>query len=82
MVLGFWEMAHGLSGLTMATGIGPVKPGPILPEIYLTIMLLVAKFGQYKMMPKNLKMTETLTHGYSFESTQRELSYEYLHDRV
>ena len=27
-------------------------------------------------------MTETLAHGYSFESTQRELSNEYLHDRV
>ena len=27
-------------------------------------------------------MTETLAHGYSYESTQRELSGEYQHDRV
>ena len=27
-------------------------------------------------------MTETLAHGYSSESTQRELSNEYQHDRV
>ena len=27
-------------------------------------------------------MTETLEHGYSLESTQRELSNEYQHDRV
>ena len=27
-------------------------------------------------------MTETLANGYSFESTQRELSNEYQHDRV
>ena len=27
-------------------------------------------------------MTETLAHGYSFDSTQRELSNEYQHDRV
>ena len=26
-------------------------------------------------------MTETLAHGYSFDSTQRELSNEYEHDR-
>ena len=31
---------------------------------------------------KYLKMTETLANGYSSESTQRELSNEYLHDRV
>ena len=28
------------------------------------------------------KMTETLAHGYSSESTQQELSNEYQHDRV
>ena len=33
-------------------------------------------------MQKPLKMTETLAHGYSSESTQRELSNEYQHDRV
>ena len=37
---------------------------------------------QYKMMHKTWKMTETLVHGYSSESTQRELFNEYQHDRV
>ena len=42
-------------------------------------MLLWAKDD----VPKNLKkMTETLAHGYSSESTQRELFGEYQHDRV
>ena len=42
-------------------------------------MLLVANFGQYKMMRKPRKMTETMAHGYSPDSTQRqrELSNEY-----
>ena len=31
---------------------------------------------------KPLKMTETMAHGYSFESTQQKLSNEYKHDRV
>ena len=49
----------------------------------LTLMLLVAyRFGQYKKMQKTWKMTETLANGYSSESTQRELSNEYQHDRV
>ena len=47
-------------------------------------------FGQYKMMQKTYKMTETLVHGYLSESTQKELSEstqkelsnEYQHDRV
>ena len=40
-------------------------------------------FCHYKMMPiKNWKMIETLAPGYSYESTQRELSNEYQHDRV
>ena len=34
-------------------------------------MLLVANFGQYKMMQKSWNMIETLAHGYSYESTQR-----------
>ena len=35
------------------------------------------------MMQKNLEgETETLAHGYSSESTQRDLSNEYQHDRV
>ena len=45
-------------------------------------MLLVANFGQYKMMRKTWKMSETLANGYSSESTQRELSNEYQHDQV
>ena len=39
-------------------------------------MLLVANFGQYKIMQKGWKMTETLAYWYSFESTQQELSNE------
>ena len=34
------------------------------------------------MMQKNFKMTETLAHGYSSESTQRELPDEYQYYRV
>ena len=33
-------------------------------------------------MQKNFKMTEPLAHGYSSESTQRELPNEYQHDSV
>ena len=44
-------------------------------------MLLVANLANAKWC-KNLKMTETLAHGYSSESTQRELSNEYQHGRV
>ena len=40
------------------------------------------KFGQYKIMQKTWKMTETLAYEYSSESTQWELSNEYQHDRV
>ena len=39
-------------------------------------------FCQYKMMQKCRKMTEILAIGYSSESTQRELSNKYQHDRV
>ena len=41
-----------------------------------------AQFDYYKMIQKTYKMTETLAHGHSFESTQQELSNEYQHDRV
>ena len=34
------------------------------------------------MMQKNVKIIETLAHGYSSESTRRELFNEYQHDRV
>ena len=37
---------------------------------------------QYKMIKKTWEITETLAYGYSSESTQRELSNEYQHDRV
>ena len=40
------------------------------------------QFGQYKMMQKTWKMTETLGHEYSSVSTEGELSNEYQHDRV
>ena len=39
-------------------------------------------FGRYKIMQKTWKMTETLAHGYSSESTQWELSDEYQHEKV
>ena len=45
-------------------------------------MLLVANFGQYKMKHRTLKVTETLDHWYSSESTQQELFTEYQHDGV
>ena len=38
--------------------------------------------GQYKIMQKSWKITETLVNGYSSESPQRELSNEYQHDRA
>ena len=44
-------------------------------------MLLVANLANTK-WEKIFEITETLTNGYSFESTQRELSNEYQHDRV
>ena len=47
----------------------------------LTLMLL-ANLSKYKMKQKNVKMTETLAHGYSSESTHREPPNEYQHDRV
>ena len=40
------------------------------------------KFGKYRLMQKIWKMTETMAYGYSYESSQWELSNEYLHDRV
>ena len=39
-------------------------------------------FGQYKMMQKPWKMTETLAYAYKSESTKRELFNEYQHTRV
>ena len=38
--------------------------------------------SQYKKGQITWKITETLAHGYSSESTQKELSNEYQHDRV
>ena len=48
----------------------------------LTLMLLLANLADTKWWKKNWKMTETLAHRYLSESTQPELSNEYLHDRV
>ena len=45
-------------------------------------MLVVADLVNTKGCEKNFKMTETLSYGYSFDSTQRELANEYQHDRV
>ena len=45
-------------------------------------MLLVANLANTKDAKENLQTTETLANGYSTESTQRELSNEYKHDRV
>ena len=48
----------------------------------LTLMQLVAKLINTKMMQKKLKMIETLAYGYSSESTQQDLSNKHQHDRV
>ena len=45
------------------------------------IMLLVANLANIKWC-KNLKITETLTYGYSSESTLQDLSNEYQHDWI
>ena len=56
---------------------------PVFFENILNPYAAGGQFGQYKKMLKTFKkMTETLAHGYSSESTQRELSNEYQHDRV
>ena len=47
-----------------------------------TLILLVANLANRKLCKKHEKMTEMLAYGYSSESTQRELSNEYQHDRV
>ena len=49
---------------------------------YLTIMLVVANLANTNRDKKTEKIPKTLSHGYSSESTQRELSNEYQHDRV
>ena len=43
-------------------------------------MLLVANLAKTKLCKKHEKFTETLAHGYSSESAQRELSHEYQYD--
>ena len=45
-------------------------------------MLLVANLTNTNNAKKTEKMTKTLAHEYSSESTQRELSNEYQNDRV
>ena len=46
----------------------------LLSKNGLTLLLLVANFANAKWCKKPEKMTETLSHGYSSESTQQELS--------
>ena len=48
----------------------------------ITLILLLANLANTKIMRETLKLTETLANGYSYESTRRELSNEYQHDRV
>ena len=48
----------------------------------LALMLLLANLANTKWCKNPKKMTETLAHGYSSESTQWELSNGYQHDRV
>ena len=45
-------------------------------------MLVLTNLAKTKYSQKNFKMAETLAYGHSSESTQRELSNEYQHDRV
>ena len=46
-------------------------------------MLVVANLANTKIWKNNnWKMIETLAQGYLSEGTQRELSYEYQHDKV
>ena len=45
-------------------------------------MLLVDNLANTKLCKKKRKIPETLTNWYSSESTQRELSHEYQHDKV
>ena len=51
-----------------------IGPGTLTYSRNLTLMLLVANFANTNQCKKSLKMTELLTHGYSSESAQRELS--------
>ena len=45
-------------------------------------MLVVANLANTKLCKQPVLMTETMAHGYSSESTQQDLFYEYQHDRV
>ena len=47
-----------------------------------TLMLLVANLVNTNYCEKSQKISETLTHRYSFVSSQQELSYEYRHCRI
>ena len=55
---------------------------PVMNGLRCKIIPSIDLVGKYKMMQKYCKITETLANGYSFESTQRELSNEYQHDWV
>ena len=56
--------------------------GLLYQTLLLTPYAAGGYFGQYKIMHKSPKITETLAYGYSFKSTQQELSNEYQYDRV
>ena len=62
----------------------PTKPDSILMVLLKVLNPYAAGgyFGQYKIMLKSWKITETLTNGYSSESTQQEPLNEYQHDWV
>ena len=74
--------------LVLAQGLGEsgtVSKGYLtylIRALSLTLMLLVDNVANTKWCKVIWKMTETLAHGYSSESTQWELSNEYKHDRV
>ena len=52
-------------------------------DVYINPYAAGGLFGQNKMMQKTWKNDwNPVAHGYSSESAQRELSYEYQHDRV
>ena len=50
--------------------------------LFISLMLLVVNLANQNDAKQPGKITEILAHGYSSESTQRELSSEYQHSRV
>ena len=56
--------------------------GLLCADVPLTLMLLVANIVDTKYVKKKWEIHETLSNGYPFETTQREHSNGYPHDRV